>query len=472
MSTNEETINDLEHSLQNLSVNSETNSSINNVSAFSDIDPADLPIPNLNYELADSDSDSEFRGFENMAQPRAQPALALPAVQSSTEQLISAASNYGKVLPKYDGKPNSLESFIAKVNTFYDKYGNTRDETLNQYVFCTICSRLIDEADNLVTCRPDITNWPDLKTALRNKFGDLTDRKILFHQFKNLKLRSGESLSNFIERIRAMQSHLDIKIQMDDNVTNEQKQVHREINEQTSIEVLYNNSPQILQTILDIRDHDNFAAATATALNFITKHPVERTPKLPNTNSVPQNITNRHNPSRQYSQINKFAQQNQLPWQSNQNNYPIRNNQPFRNSQSYHQSPRPIQRDFPNNFYQPQNKPNFPQNQARQPQVRAPSNVQKYQGTNFRRWRQPQPHLNNNEVNFSHNIEQSEQPFEQDAFSSNFSPNCTNYDIDEYPSESFHDQTQFPVDEEQDTYYSPEELNESIQNFRLLASEK
>lgn len=458
MSANEQDINQLQNSLQELSVIYNSDSEQSRGSNSPDLE---IPYPNLTYQLADSDSDSEFRGWPtnnnnmNVAQQQVGNQALAPPVAPNTEQLISAASNYGKILPKYDGRSDTLESFIAKVDSFFDHYGNTRDQTLNRYVFCLICSKLTDEADGLVSCRSDIEDWPTLKETLRTKFGDHTDRKILTHQFKNLKIKIGEGLNDFIHRIKVMQNTLDIKINMDDTITREQKEIYRQIHEQTAIELLYNNSSPMLQTILDVRDHNDFAQAVTTALNYISKHPTDKTQKPSNQN--PNTGHDRDMPRRYYNNFQPPRWTNFQPRYASNQNRPSFNPQ-YNNSQrpyqTYQQTPRNFAQFRPQNNYMQQRPQNYNYNSrpARPAPDKPTSNVQNYQGTAFRRWRQPQTYANNTEIYNQVNPEPIEQ---NETYYSRFPPTNDNY---RNSRTLYHDSNE-------------EELNENIQNFRLGASE-
>lgn len=100
---------------------------------------------------------------------------------STFKTLISAAKNYGDVLPKYDGNPDSLELFISKVDKFIKAYGKT-NERLNKHSLCLVISKLRVMAEVFV--------------------------RQTFNKFKFLK----EILYNFIQRLKNLQTKLNVKI--------------------------------------------------------------------------------------------------------------------------------------------------------------------------------------------------------------------------------------------------------------------
>lgn len=222
-------------------------------------------------DLSNSFSNLNISGNESL---NSNIIMANPAPQAvlNTEQLIAAARNYGEILPRFKGKINTLPSFINKVDQYYDKYGNTRDETLNNYVFCMICSKLIGRANDFISCRSDLATRAALKEALKIKFGDYTDRKLIAQQLKTMHIKIGETLSDFIERVKAIETQLNLKIQEDLSITEDQQRIHHEINDQTALEVLYNSCSSMLQTILDVKAPENVSSATAIIFNYVTKH--------------------------------------------------------------------------------------------------------------------------------------------------------------------------------------------------------
>lgn len=315
----------------------------------------------------------------------------------STEQLITAARHYGEIIPRFSGKPNALEAFIIKVDQFYNKYGNTNDDSLNNYVFCMISSRLSDEANDFVTCRPDLVDWPSLKDALRNKFGDLTDRKILTHQFKTLKINASENLKDFIERIKAMQTRLNVKIQMDTSITNDQKIIYKEIFEQTALEVLYNNCPSMLQTILDVKDHSTMAEACNTVINYITKHPAEKSAnfhKQVMQKPKPNIPTHMYRPFPQYFRTGN-PQQQFHPRTTDASRPSTSFVHPAQNAQQ------PVNGPRNQNVSQSYNNPNKVSNipaMKQTPVSTTSQRLNRYQSSGFKNWRSPRPQVHCTEL--------------------------------------------------------------------------
>lgn len=410
---------------------------------------------------SDSLEESQNNSVRNMA-------------NQTTESLIAAARSYGEIIPKFEGKANTLENFIAKADKYYEKYGNTDDDTLTDYVFCMLSNKLINEANDFAICRPDLTDWPMLKAALRNKFGDFTDRKVLTHQFKNLKLKYNEPLNEFLERIRALQTQLDIKIQMEDSLTQEQKTLHKEINEQTALEILYNNCPQMLQTIIDVKAHTTLTQATSTILNFVAKHPTMResknsgmrvtntplqpvsAPQRENTRAVTVNNSNNYPSAQRNFNTVRFNQPPQM------SNFGARrtNQLPTQTSTSNHPGTRT---NFaPSRFATGTN--NTPTTSNLRPNT---TNVQ--QSSTFRNWRQPKSQINMLELTqmSENDITAEANEFVAEDYYNYYEPNSQSRFDDECQFNNFPDYNEVSCSDRSST----DGTENILENFRVLASD-
>ncbi|KAL3273398.1 hypothetical protein HHI36_014844 [Cryptolaemus montrouzieri] len=96
---------------------------------------------------------------------------------------ISAAKEIAHTLRNFSGRCEHLESFINSVDKFLDRYGRTTDNTLSEFVFAVICSKIVDEAGDFILCRPDLGTWPEVRKALREKYGNKIDRHVLQQRF-------------------------------------------------------------------------------------------------------------------------------------------------------------------------------------------------------------------------------------------------------------------------------------------------
>lgn len=362
----------------------------------------------------------------------------------STESLITAARNYGDVIPKFDGNPSSLEVFINRVDKFFAKYGSTVDETLNDYSFCLIISKLTGPAESFASTRPDLNNWGDLKNALRTKFGDHTDRFTLSHIFKYLAINARENLTDFIERIKLVQTQLNMKIYSDNALTAQQKAAHIEINEQTALEVLFNNCSPLLQTILEVRNFRTLSEATPTVINFMSKHankePSNNINKFSNYINKPPIIAS----NRQFSVRAAGSSSNNFPPayfppKTAETASPVFR-QPVR-EQTSQQNLRSHTRHNNQPFAPRQGQASFSGINRTAPKFNGPPRPPNFQNPQFRQWRDPQVHLNEIETTFEN------EPAIND------------------------DESQYYPDLSDDTSFKDYQNFEQCENFRIPASE-
>ena len=116
---------------------------------------------------------------------------------------LTAAKEIAHTLKSFSGRSEHLDFFIVSVDKYYIRYHEgTQDESLKEFVFASICSKIIDEAGDFLLCRPDLKTWPQIKTALRQKFGDRINRQVLSEQLNFLNRNKNESILDFIERIK------------------------------------------------------------------------------------------------------------------------------------------------------------------------------------------------------------------------------------------------------------------------------
>ncbi|KAK9879626.1 hypothetical protein WA026_006692 [Henosepilachna vigintioctopunctata] len=180
---------------------------------------------------------------------------------------IQAAKEIANTLRQFTGRSEHLESFLNSADRFYERYGRTQDNSLSEFVFASICSKIIDEAGNFILCRPDLGTWPEVKQALKEKFGDKIDRHVLQQQFIFLTRNKHENISDFIERLKLTKMRLNLKINSDTHVDPQTKLSLIQQNEITAITVLISNCNSELRTLLMLKNPSNIDEATSLVLN-------------------------------------------------------------------------------------------------------------------------------------------------------------------------------------------------------------
>lgn len=294
---------------------------------------------------------------------------------SETIMSLSAAKEIAHTLRTFSGRSEHLEYFINSVDTFYNRYAvGTTDESLKEFVHASIVSKLIDEAGDFIFCRPDLKSWPDIKNALRIKFGDKTDRNVLLQQLNFLCKNRNESSLEFIERLKTLLSRINIKIHADPNLTNGTKTALVSQAEATAITVLMANVPSELRTILMIHNPKSLEDANTLVFNHalieqqinsrmnIPRGPPNIFAQTSNLRPKPQNnhmpfinpVSNFPQPTFNRGQSSFMPPQQYFPQNRHENSTLFRPQQHFSGKQTFPSQPiniqpRPIRHHFPTN---------------------------------------------------------------------------------------------------------------------------
>lgn len=289
---------------------------------------------------------------------------------------INAAKEIAHTLRPFTGRSEHLDYFINSVDIFYNRYAaSSADESLKEFVFASITSKIIDEAGDFLLCRPDLKTWADIKIALKLKFGDKTDRNVLLQQLNFLSKNKNESALEFIDKLKLLLSKINLKTQADLTLTSSTKQALIQQAESTAITVLLANVSSELRTILMIHNPKTLEDANTLVFNhslieqqinsrLYTTRPLTSQPtfkpkiayQLPTFNSIPNPNFNK---SQSQNQFRTNHQPNVYTPSANFNhNYNQNNSYAKFPSQPINIQPRPIKYNFPTNrqvFGKPKN---------------------------------------------------------------------------------------------------------------------
>ncbi|KAF2889806.1 hypothetical protein ILUMI_16367 [Ignelater luminosus] len=189
------------------------------------------------------------------------------SLTNSTLPTIQAAKEIANTLRYFLGRSEHLESFLNSVDKFHSRYGRTTDNSLNEFVFASICSKITDEAGSFITCRPDLETWPQVKEALKNKFGDKLDRNELQQQFIFLTRNRNQNISDFLKRLKIIKMRLNLKMNSDPDLDAGTKISLINQNEATAVTVLITKTNAKLKTLLMLKNPKNIDEATSLVLN-------------------------------------------------------------------------------------------------------------------------------------------------------------------------------------------------------------
>lgn len=232
---------------------------------------------------------------------------------------LMAAKEIAHTLKSFSGRAEHLEFFITSVDRFFNRYfAETNDETLKEFVFSTIQSKIIDEAGDFILCHPEFNSWPLIKNALRRKFGDKISRQTLSQQLNFLTRHKNESALDFLDRLRLLKNRISIKINSEGLIPATQAA----LNEQTelnAIAVLMANVSSELRTLLMFNNPQDLDDAYTIALNH---------------SLIEQQINTRQNPNFQDKQLHRSP--SNLPKIHTQRNNYVPNFPPQNFNAPYH----------------------------------------------------------------------------------------------------------------------------------------
>lgn len=246
---------------------------------------------------------------------------------------IQAAKEIASTIKTFSGRSEHLEYFINSVDRFFNRYGRTTDNSLSEFVFAAICSKIIDQAGDFLLCRSDLNTWPEIKAALRNKFGDRTNRHILQQQFIYLSRGKNENILDFLDRIKLLKMKLNLKINSDPDLDQPTKYSLINQNEVTAVTVLISNTHSELRTLLMLQKPKDIDEATSLVINHAL---------------FEQQINLRQNSQQTNRQLNTHKQQHKDFIRPNHSRYQSQS-QYIPNERTF--AP-PTQQYFPQQFYQ------------------------------------------------------------------------------------------------------------------------
>lgn len=114
------------------------------------------------------------------------------------------------LIPRFEGDKKELNLFILKSEYVIEKFmGNVAQ---NEYLMHVITSRLLGRALALISERPDVVTWAQLKELFEQHFGDPRSEECIAIELESLKIANGESYLDFCNRIQSVRSALMSKV--------------------------------------------------------------------------------------------------------------------------------------------------------------------------------------------------------------------------------------------------------------------
>lgn len=165
---------------------------------------------------------------------------------------LSTVKYFGELLPRFNGNPNELQTFLIESDHFINQFGTTSNELINRYCFATIKSKLVDQAKTIVYSGPSCDTWTELKHLLNSKFGFKINFDVLQSEYQYMKRRSKESVSEFIDRVKEIKLQYDYQIQLL-GLSPLEINVYRNLSDKIGNTVLYNNVDENSRNLLDLQ---------------------------------------------------------------------------------------------------------------------------------------------------------------------------------------------------------------------------
>ncbi|KAL1488742.1 hypothetical protein ABEB36_014541 [Hypothenemus hampei] len=227
---------------------------------------AALGISFRNIDSENSDSENSDNESDNLNR----------TLTPNQEQIISVIDNldienvlsrnmdnirfHTSLLPTFSGKQEHLEKGLKHT--------------------ATIKSKLTEDDRNFYLSRPDLTNWPEIKLGLRQKFGDAITYFVLMQQLQYLKIERNEGIMQFLDRLKTFVQRIIAKIQCEVLDPTSKATLLIQV-ENTSVLILTANSPQTLKTMLMIQRPATLDDAVQTPPNTFRNqsHPIALPPQ-------------------------------------------------------------------------------------------------------------------------------------------------------------------------------------------------
>lgn len=182
-------------------------------------------------------------------------------------QLQLIPKEFIEIIPKFEGDDKQLNLFISKAEYVIERFRGIDNEPQDLYVFHTVTSRLIGRAATLLSERQDIDTWETLKTVLRQHFADPRSEECVAIELENLKIKQGESYTDFCNRIQHTRSTLLSKV---NEIEDEQlKAAKIVIYNNTALNTFLYNLPENLIRILRLKNCQTLESALSAVIEEI-----------------------------------------------------------------------------------------------------------------------------------------------------------------------------------------------------------
>lgn len=395
-----------------------------------------------------------------------------------------------EIVPKFDGNPLELSSFLDTANTLYNTYWDptptNRNSVQNVTLIYGIYAKLIGKAREVYSICIS-KDWQSVKSALIAHFGDQRDENGLLFDLDQMRQNNNEPSLQFYTRIMSTLSALHNYVDTHENVA-ATIIVKKEFYNKHALKIFLAGLKEPLGSTIRAMRPDCLATAQQYIISENNIHHLQKSQVDYQKNRPPQKYNNNNN-----TQPQKFYNNNTQPQKFYNHNFQPNFPQQFTYSNpSFPRGPINVQprsvpfQRFPTNrqvFGPPKNptnvwKPNF-QNQLNQPKPTPMSGIS--HGTFPRPTTMIQQQPRYSRPNFtSEELYNVEQPHYYDPNVSGPSYQYNNYETEYFytnldpsndPNLSYNQYNQYGAQEnfdEQNAEYVPEQNGDSDQNFQEI----
>ncbi|KAJ8981572.1 hypothetical protein NQ317_002600 [Molorchus minor] len=295
-----------------------------------------------------------------------QPArLQIPSEMAVNYHLLKM---YVDVIPLFDGNTFLLNDFITSCDELVNSFASQTNQNQNLFLLRAVRSKLVGQAQQLISSRLEITQWQQIKELLLQNFGDPRDLPCLQQDMLHLQFdRQKQTLQQFGNQVREFQSLLMAKLQQTDKDL-QVKLALSDVYQQLAVDTYVRNLPAQLQQMVRTKEmttlEDVIAFVTKEEQFAHYKQSISAPSQKPRMNQMNPNTRpdfQRHSFNNRPTTQNLF-QRNNPQSQNFSQTQPFQNPQFNRNTQfpsaPINIQPRPVPQRFPTNaqvFGKPQN---------------------------------------------------------------------------------------------------------------------
>lgn len=177
---------------------------------------------------------------------------------------------YVDTIPHYDGNPNTLNVFVDNCENLISTFSDSNNPALNGFIFRAIIGRLTGRALALIGPRTELNTWADVKNLLTQSFSDQRNIDCLEQDLIVLRPFKNETPYNFGMRCQDARSLIISKI--NSLPQGRDKAIKIENYNKLALRTFIRGLPHFIQNNVRLRDPDTLEKAMSLVIeeeNFL-----------------------------------------------------------------------------------------------------------------------------------------------------------------------------------------------------------